>query len=137
MTEITVTTSSFQGGGRRWLLFEAHGNPGPVPTTSGVIDFTAFTSGTHYPNGYIASGTVVALNTSTQRLVPYVAAGANGTGTPLGHLYNDTAVPSDTSRKVVVAVIGAFARVSTGKLPANHGLDAGAKTALKLVDYVA
>lgn len=135
MTDITVTTTTFTAGGRPWLQFEAEGVIGAVATNWGRIDFTAFTAGTHYPNGYIPSGVLLALNTSTQKLVPYVAAGANGTGTPLGFLYNDTAVPADLTRSPAVATLGAFCVVLTAKLPSGNGLDAGAKTALKLVDF--
>jgi hypothetical protein len=46
------------------------------------LDIASFTSGTHYPNGYLLPGICIAKNTSTGKYVPYANAGANGTGTP-------------------------------------------------------
>lgn len=135
MTDITVETTTFLPADRAWLLFEAQGTPGPVATTDGVIDFALFTSGTHYPNGFIPSGVVLGKVTATSRLGPYDNAAADGRQTAVGHLYNATKVPASTSQRVVVAIVDAFAVVSEVKLPTDHGLDAAAKAELPLIKY--
>lgn len=78
---------------QRWLG-SAHG------TTAGdtiTLDASAFTAGTHYPNGYLPSGTCVSLNTSTNKYGPYTTGGANGTGTAAGFLLTAVQVKSGTS----------------------------------------
>lgn len=131
MTDIAVERKQFQVDDRDWLLFEAQGNPGPVPTSSGVLDLTAFTAGTHYPQGWIPSGVLLAL-TDDDRLGPYT--GAEDT-TPVGLLYNAVSVTGDLSRKVGAAYVDCFAVVSESRLPSGSGIDADAKTALPLIQF--
>lgn len=59
---------------------------------TGVIDISAFTAGTHYPNGYIPSGFPVAVVANL--LVPYdVTTGVTtGAGILAGHLLTDQQV---------------------------------------------
>lgn len=136
MTDIAVESTSYQVPDRSWLLFEAEGGGGqPVPTTSGTIDFSKFTSGTHYPNGYIASGTVLGVVTASGKLAPYASGASDGSQTPVGILYNPISVPADTSRKVQVAFVDCFAIVSISRLPANSGYAGAVATALPLVKF--
>ena len=133
MTDIAVTSVSYQPSDRPWLLFEAKGELGPVSTTDGTINFALFTSGTHYPNGYIPSGTVVGKVTTGGRIGPYDNAASDGRQTAVGFLYNDVRVPTDTATKVQVAIVDSFAVVSQSRLPTNHGLDSAGITDLALV----
>ena len=54
MTDISVTTTAYQAEDRSWLLSQWGQGPGENPNV--VLDISAFTEGTHYPNGYIPSG---------------------------------------------------------------------------------
>lgn len=136
MTDISVeATGSFTTDDRPWLLFEAVGHQQPVATTHAVLDFSLFTAATHYPDGFIPSGVVLAKVTATDRYGPYSGSATDGRETAAGHLYNATKVPAVTATKVAVAVVDAFAVVSESRLPANHGLDAAAKAELPLIKF--
>lgn len=56
-TGISVTSTSYNVEKRSWLLGLHGTDPGANPTAT--LDVSTFTSGTHYPNGYIPSGTMV------------------------------------------------------------------------------
>lgn len=129
-TDIAVTSSTFLPADRPWLLFEATGPLQSVPTTADLINFALFTSGTHYPDGFIPSGVVLGKVTATGRLGPYDNSASDGRQTAVGFLYNATAVPSDTSRKVATAYVDCFAVVSESRLPTGHGLDSAGKVEL-------
>lgn len=135
MTDISVEKKTFLPADRPWLLFEATGNNGPVPTTHGILDFALFTAGTHYPNGFIPSGVLVGRVTTGGKLGPYSNAAVDGRQTAVGFLYNAVAVPTDTARKVAAAVVDCFAIVSESRLPSGHGLDAAAKAELPMIAY--
>src|SRR4051812_19147827 len=121
MTDIAVDTFSYAPPDRSWLLTELTGTGQPVATVSAALDFSKFTAGTHYPNGYIPAGTVLGVVTATGRLGAYASGNADGTQTPVGLLYNPITVPADTSRKVQAAYVDCFAVVSISRLPANSG----------------
>lgn len=133
MTDISVTSTTYQVPDRSWLLWEADGGINSVARTDGTINFALFTSGTHYPNGYIASGTVVGKVTSGGRIGPYDNAASDGRQTAVGFLFNDIKVPTDTATKQTVTMIDGFAVVSQSRLPTNHGLDAPGIVDLPLV----
>lgn len=68
------TTESFGSGNMAWL-----GSAHAINSArTAMLDISAFTAGTHYPDGYIPSGTPVALVADV--LVPYVAAEGTVTG---------------------------------------------------------
>lgn len=69
-----LKTETFGGGDQSWLG-SAHGIGNARTET---LDISAFTAGTHYPNGFIPSGTAVAKVAGV--LVPYVIAEATLTG---------------------------------------------------------
>ena len=95
-----LRSESFGGGDQSWLG-SAHGIANCRTET---INGSAFTAGTHYPDGYIPSGFPVAKVNGL--LVPYNAAGADGSQNIAGHIFTDQAV------------------VGTGNLPApllDHG----------------
>jgi hypothetical protein len=83
-----LRTESFGTGDQSWLG-STHGMHN---ARTEVIDISAFTAGTHYPNGFIPSGTAVALVAGL--LVPYDKAEATLTlaGILAGHLLTDQPV---------------------------------------------
>lgn len=102
-----------------------------------VVDISAFTAGTHYPNGYIPSGTPVAKVSGL--LVPYTSAEATTTGAGVlaGHILTDQAVVGTVD---FAAPLLKHGRVKTAKVP--QGSDAftapvaAAKRANVTIDYV-
>lgn len=83
-----LKTETFGGGDQSWLG-SAHGI---ANARTESIDISAFTAGTHYPNGYIPSGFPVALVAGL--LVPYdVTVGTTtGAGVLAGHILTDQPV---------------------------------------------
>jgi len=114
---------------------------------SGTLDVSALNAAQIYPEGYIKSGLVLAKNTSTNLLVPYIAAGANGTGTPFGLLRASVPVTrliGGTNRTKIGVAVLAHGVVDSTKLPYTSGnaaaggfADAAAKTALNLILWAA
>lgn len=84
-----------------------------------VLDVSAFTAGTHYPNGYVPSGTPVAKVGGL--LVPYTSAEGTTTGAGVlaGHLFTDQPVVGTADFGVPLLDHG---RVKTAKVP--QGTDA-------------
>lgn len=107
-----------------------------------VLDISAFTAGTHYPNGYIPSGTPVAKVGGM--LVPYTSAEATvtGAGVLAGHVLTDQRVTVNGVATTVDFPVPLFkhGRVKAAKVPA--GTDAftapvaAAKRANVTIDYV-
>lgn len=83
------------------------------------LDISTFTSGTHYPNGYIPSGTP--LSKVAGLMVPYTSAEATTTGAGIlyGHLFTDQQVVGTDDFPVPVLDHG---RVRAAKVP--QGTDA-------------
>lgn len=101
------------------------------------LDISTFTAGTHYPNGYIPSGTPVAKVAGV--LVPYTSAEATTTGAGVlaGHLFTDQPVVGTADFAVPVLDHG---RVKAAKVP--QGSDAftapvlAAKRASVTINYI-
>jgi len=114
---------------------------------SGTLDVSALTAAQHYPNGFVLSGLVLAKNTSTNLLQPYIAAGANGTGTPIGLLRASvpiTRLVGGTNRTKVGVAVLCHGVVDSTKLPYTSGnaaaggfADTAGKTALPLILWAA
>lgn len=68
MTDISVHSTPYQVEDRSWYLGTAEM---PGFTVSGTLDISAFTAGTHYPDGYIKSGEPLA-QLANGLYVPYV-----------------------------------------------------------------
>lgn len=139
MTDISVSTTAYQVEKRSWLIPQP-GAIGHGYSPSGTLDVSAFTAGTHYPNGYIPSGTVLARITATGLLGPYTTAGAGGLETAVGFLHSATKVPNpaDTTKGVGCAYVAAFAVVKTSKLPFTSGagsLDAAGRADLPTIHF--
>jgi hypothetical protein len=116
------TTGPFAVEDRSWLG-SAHGT---TATRTITLDTSAFTEGTHYPNGYIASGTVLGRITATGLYGPYSNAAGDGREVARGYLFNSTPVTSGGPD--VGAPLLEHGVVRTANLPTNHGLDANGRT---------
>lgn len=122
--DISVRTVEFGVEDRSWLG-SAHGTEA---TRTITLDTSAFTAGTHYPDGYIPSGTVLARITATGLYGPYTNGGGGGLGAPAGFLFNSTTVTAGGAD--VGAPLMEHGMVIQSKLPTNSGLDGAAVTAL-------
>lgn len=124
MTDISVSSTAYQVEKRSWLLSQSGQEPGQNPGIT--LDASLFTAGTHYPNGFIPSGTV--LSTAGG---PY-----SGTGTSAGLLHSSVRVASSTAKIGAACVRAGF--VATNKLPFASGagsLGAGGAAALPLIHF--
>ncbi len=111
------TTGPFGVEDRSWLG-SAHGT---TATRTITLDVSAFTAGTHYPKGYIPSGTVVARITATGLYGPYSASATDGRQNAGGLLFNSTVVRAGGPD--VGAPLLEHGVVNVSNLPANSGLD--------------
>lgn len=118
---------------QRWLG-SAHGTSSADSIT---LDAALFTAGTHYPNGYLPSGTVLAQNTSTLRYGPYTTGGGTGSGTAAGVLLTPVKITSGTSTPSGPILF--HGEVLTAYLPFTSGagsIDATGKGQLPLIRWV-
>jgi hypothetical protein len=69
MTDISVSSASYQVEKRSWLLSPHGTDPGTTPSIT--LDVSAFTANVHYPNGYIPSGTNLAKINGSGLYGPY------------------------------------------------------------------
>ena len=139
MTDISVTTTQSQVENRAWLLSGAEG-VGAGWTPGVTLDISKFTAGTHYPSGYIPSGTILAKVTATGLFGPYDNAAADGreieAGDRLGILFGSLPVRAGSTR--VGGAIVVHAAVDAAKLPFQAGpgaLTADARAGLRLVHF--
>ena len=137
-TDISVQTTSYQVADRRWLL-----SPHGTDYTPGVtLDVSKFTQNTHYPNGYIPSGTVVAKITASGKYGPYDNSKSDGTEVAGGILFGDCKVvrSNGTAAANVGSGILVHGIVSAGKLPLQSGagaIDANGKADLPQIRFEA
>jgi hypothetical protein len=117
-TDISMQTTTYQVGNRQWLLADPDYKPNVT------LDISKFTAGTHYPNGYIPSGTVIGKVTATGLFGPYDAAASDGTQTAYGITYGDVRAirqNGTTAAKVGTGAVVYDAAVSIAKLPFATG----------------
>ncbi len=127
MTDIMVTSTGYQVEKRSWLLGPHGTEPG---TNRGItVDASLFTAATHYPNGYLPSGTALSPAGG-----PY-----SGTGACAGLLFSSVRLPSATSKVGGATVTHGY--VNTNKLPfsgaTTGALGAGGVAALPLIVFTA
>lgn len=134
MTDITVRRTTFQAEDRSWLLGPDGTAPGDNPTVT--LDVSKFTAGTHYPNGYIPSGTVLGKITTGGKYGPYDSAASDGRETAAEILFSSLSIPTGTT---VVAGAGLHkGEVDAAHLPFTTGtgaLDTAARADLKLITF--
>jgi len=131
--DLALTIDTIGQDDQRWLG-TAHGTSAGDSIT---LDAAAFTAGTHFPNGYLPSGTCVSLNTSTQKYGPYTTGGANGTGTAAGFLL--TPVQVKTASSTPSGALYWHGEVVTAYLPFQSGtgsIDATGKGQLAQIKFV-
>lgn len=104
-----LNTETYGAGDQSWLG-SAHGIANCRTET---LDISAFTEGTHYPDGYIPSGTAVAK--VGDLLVPYDDGGVAGEEILAGFVFTDQPVNGAEDLNVPVLDHG---RVKTALLPA-------------------
>lgn len=135
-TDISMVTTTYQVGNRQWLLSEPDYKPNVT------LDISKFTAGTHYPNGYIPSGTVIGKVTATGLFGPYSNAASDGTEVAYGMTYGDVrAIRSNgsTATKVGTGAV-VSGTVAQGKLPFQSGtgsIDTAGKADLAQVRFEA
>lgn len=139
MTDISVVTTASQVENRSWLLSGPEG-VGPGWTPSVTLDISKFVQGTHYPNGYIPSGIILAKVTATGLYGPYDNTASDGreieAGDRLGLLFGSLPVRPGATK--VGGAIVVHAAVDAAKLPFQSGagaLSADARTGLRLVFF--
>lgn len=88
--DLTTKIETFQQDDQSWLG-SAHGTDAARSIT---LDTSAFTAGTHYPNGYFPSGLPLGRITASGKYGPYNNAAADGTETLVGHLFTAVKAPS-------------------------------------------
>ena len=89
-----------------------------------TLDLSTFVAGTHYPNGFLPSGLVIARRSTDGLYVPYANAGANETGIPRGHLFNAVKVRAGNTTGNAGGTLYWHGIVRVSKLPTGHGLHA-------------
>ncbi len=124
-TDISLTpTESWEAENRSWL----GSRDGTDVTQTVTLDTSAFTANTHYPNGYIPSGTVLGMITASGLFGPYDNAANDGREVAVGFLFSNAKVRSGGPD--VGAPIHWRGVIRTAKLPTNSGLDSAARTDL-------
>lgn len=131
MTSIAVKAGpTIVGENRAWLQSQHGADAGANPSVT--LDVAAFTKATHYPDGFVPSGTVLGKIAGTGRYGPYDNAATDGRGVAAGFLYGSLVV--DGLAKVGGALV-VHGFVDAARLPANSGLDANARTDLSHVIF--
>ena len=107
-----MKSETFGAGDQSWL----GSSHGINECRTELLDISTFTAGTHYPNGYIPSGTPVAKVGGV--LVPYDSTEGVTTnaGVLAGHLFTDQPVVGTNDFAVPVLDHG---RVKSAKVPAG------------------
>lgn len=118
---LAITTETFQNEDQQWLG-SSHGTDMGRSIT---LDTSAFTAGTHYPNGYFPSGLPLGRITATGMYAPYVDAAGDGTGVLAGFLLCNVDAPSVNTIDVQGALLE-HGRIVEAKLPI--AIDANART---------
>ncbi len=117
-------TETYTAEDRSWL----GSRDGTDVTQTITLDVSTFTAATHYPDGYIKSGTVLGRITATGLYGPYDNGASDGREVAVGFLFTSAKVREGGPD--VGAPIHWRGVIREAKLPTNHGLDANAKADL-------
>ena len=129
MTDISVVGTSYQVEKRDWLVSQHGTDPGMTPSCT--LDISKFTAGTHFPNGYIPSGTALA-SVAGGMVGPSAGTGA----TAVGILFSAVTVLNTANGQTLAKVGGAMlihGRISKSKLPFQSGTGSLTATDLPLI----
>jgi hypothetical protein len=118
--DLIVRQTDYLTGNQKWLGSD-HGTNNADTIT---LDFSLFTAGTQFPNGYIPSGMSLGKVTATGVYGPYSDAAVDGRTTLVGHLYQDVKVNTDNVAGKGLGALLRHCHVILANLPANHGVDA-------------
>jgi hypothetical protein len=133
-SDITVRSSSWQVDNREWAI----GTHGHDLTPSVTLDVSKFTKATHFPNGYIPSGTLLGKVTATGLYGPYVEGAGDGREVARGVLFSFLRAidqQGNTLAKVGGAIL-VHGAVKESKLPTNSGVDTAGKADLPLIVWL-
>lgn len=119
--DLSIRSETFAADDQTWLG-SAHGTSSARSIT---LDTSAFTAGTHYPDGFFVSGLPLGKITATGKYAPYVDAAVDGTGVLAGFLLSPVKAPSATTTDVVGALL-IHGVIVEANLPV--AIDANAKT---------
>ena len=138
MTDISVQTTAYQVEKRGWLWGEHGTEPGANPSIT--LDFAngGFVAGTHYPNGYVPSGTVLGKITASGKYGVYDSGAADGRQTAAGLLFSSVKAPTSTATPVGAALF-VHGFVDPARCPFTSGTGApltAAKTSLNLIYWL-
>lgn len=122
MPSYAPTTTAYSQGNLTWLRTRK----GMSTALTVTLDTSAFTAGTHYPNGYFPAGLVLGKITASGMYGPYNNALSNGQEVAAGFLLNDEQFVS-TSTDIPTAML-TECDVVEARLPSGNGLDSAAKT---------
>lgn len=113
MTDISVSKANYQTEKLSWLL-----DRGGWEWDSVTLDISTFTAATHYPNGFVPSGTNLAKITATGLYGPYDDTAVDGRAVLSGHLGASTKVPNpaDTTKDAGAPLLFSGV-VKSSKLP--------------------
>lgn len=125
--DLAPKTEQFTSDSKEWLGKE-HGT---TSCDSMMLDAALFLA--VFEDGLVPSGVVVGRVAATGRYGPYDDAAVDGREVARGHLFDVAQV--EAGRNVGGALFW-HGQVVEAKLPADHGLDAGAKADLRQINYV-
>ena len=133
--DLSVVTNSYQVEKRGWLWGEHGTEPGTTPSITLDLESTGgFVAGTHYPKGYIPSGTVVGKITASGKYGVYDPAATDGRQAPAGLLFSSVGVR--TGQKTALNALFVHGFVDPARCPfqiGTGGVTTAAKTALPLI----
>lgn len=92
-----------------------------------TLDLTTFVLATHYPDGFIRSGTVLGKITATGLYGPYATGALDGRQAARGFLGGAVDMTSVPATNKSVSALFWRGTIKESRLPLNHGLDAAAK----------
>lgn len=114
---MSIETTEFVAEDRSWDL-GPHGNdPGSNPNAALLVSL--FTAGTHYPKGFIPSGTLLGKVTATGLYGPFDPAATDGRQVAAGHLFASRPVRTGVARIPGALKVHGF--VNPARLPLQSG----------------